>query len=215
MQTKTRTRLTVAILTAFLAYAGALILFRGRLGGMLNRFVPDPTQPPNMDVLPQRTAPRELTVAAVPDNEREIASIFARLPQEAAGMQRASQLDQAGPDRYSVAYGEVQDQGVTVSIHAIDISAAQFYPPGWNAGQVIATWAGGDTSQVVSSGRENGLGWVRWNDTFENEQGDAVQISIINWGKETSPWLFGAQADSPAKLDALLAAYADATKATS
>lgn len=214
MQSKTRTRITVAILTAFLGYAIALLLFQRRLGGLLERMVPSPNQPPDMGVLPQRSAPSELTAAAVPDDTTTIAAVFSRLPSQAAGLPRAMQFDQMGPDRYSAAYGEIQEQGVTASIHAIDISAGQFYPPGWNAGQVIATWAGGDTSQVVSSGRENGLGWVRWNDTFENEQGDLLQISIINWGKATSPWLFGAQADSPEKLDALLAAYAEAARGT-
>jgi hypothetical protein len=213
MQSKTRFRITVALLTAFLAYAGAILLFRPRLSGVLNKIVPSPNQPPDMGSLPQRNAPRELTIISVPEDAGAIAAVFNRLPQQAAGLPRATQFDQLGPDRYSAAYGEVQEQGVTVSLHAIDISAGQFYPPGWNAGQVIATWAGGDTSQVVSSGRENGLGWVRWNDTFENEQGDMLQISIINWGEATSPWLFGAQADSSEKLDALLAAYAEAARA--
>jgi hypothetical protein len=214
MQSKTRTRITIAVLMAFLGYAIALLFFQRRFSGLLDRVMPSPDQPPDMGVLPQRSAPRELTAATVPDDSAAIAAVFARLPNEAAGLPRAAQFDQMGPDRYSAAYGEIQEQGVTASIHAIDISAGQFYPPGWNAGQVIATWAGGDESQVVSSGRENGLGWVRWNDTFENEQGDVLRISIINWGKATSPWLFGAQADSPEKLDALLAAYAEAVKST-
>lgn len=211
MQSKTRLRLTIAILTAFLAYAAALLLFQRRFGSVLERLVPNPSRAPDLNVLPQRAAPPEIRSAPIPDDAAGIAAIFARLPQVAAGLPRATQFDQMGPDRYSAAYGEVQEQGVTLSIHAID--ARQFYPPGWNAGQVVATWAGGDTSQVVSSGRDDGLGWVRWNDTFENENGDLVQISIMNWGKATSPWLFGAQADSPEKLDALLAAFAEAARA--
>lgn len=211
MQRRKSRRLTLAILGIFILYAVALVVLQRRVLALLERFIPALSPTPSLKTLPQTVAPAALSRAVIPDDAAGIGALFERLPAQAAGRPRSPQFDQTGPDRYSAAYGEVQTEGVTLSLHAIDISATRAYPPDWTAGQVIAAWAKSDIDrQIVAAGRDDGLGWVQWQETYLTDSGEERQICVMNWGKDTSPWLFGAQADTPENLQALITAFVEA-----
>ena len=81
---------------------------------------------------------------------------------------------------------------------------------------MVLALAGGADWTVEDVGRDGDLVWIRWETTeaIDGEQTSTPEPSrtlyTLNRGRVGAPWLFGAAADTPQRLDALVAAFVDA-----
>lgn len=166
--------------------------------------------------LPAAAAPNGLGAATLPADARGIAALLARLPSTVAGQPRTPQRDQAGPERYSVTYGDGRAGGRHYRVQALDVSTGDFFQPGSTAGDVVALRAAKrgepqDIDTIVAAGREGSLVWMQERTTVTDE-GKTSPLLATSWGTASSAWLFGAQADTPEAAEALVGAFIAAAK---
>lgn len=91
--------------------------------------------------VPLAPAPGELGRARFPQDAVGIATLFARLPPEIAGLPRLPRFDGAGPERIVAGYGERpggEPSGPRLAVLAISVPNSGFYPMNWTADDVIA-----------------------------------------------------------------------------
>jgi hypothetical protein len=174
--------------------------------------------------LPPATAPLGVGDVRWPSTAGEIEALLARLPPIVAGEPRVAGVgNDDGGDRSGVSYGDDEvGHGPPLVVQVIDVSTGDFWPAGWSAERVVLALADGADWMVEAAGRDGDLVWIRWRTTSaaEGERPGTPEVRrdlhTISWGRVGEPWLFGAAADSPARLEALVLACvaAASTEAT-
>lgn len=134
-----------------------------------------------------------------------------------AGQPRTPQLDEAGPGRYTIVYGDGRADGRRYAIGALDVSTGDFFQPGWTAGDLVASRPVArdkphDMETVVAAGRDGGLVWSQERTSVTFEPGKTSPLFVTAWGTASSAWLFSAQADTPEAVEALVSAFIVAGK---
>ena len=176
----------------------------------------------SVEDVPQRAAPAGLGAVALPVDESGIAALFERLPATIAGEERAEDAVGGDDDRLVVAYGaDFAGLGPPLAIQAIDLTSGDFWPADWTAELVVLALASGADWSVDGVGRDGDLVWIRWQTVAsiadDRTSTPAVSRTLysVNWGRIGEPWLFGAAADTPERLDAVIAAFVNAAAADS
>ena len=165
---------------------------------------------PNFDMLPEASAPAELGTVAWPPDVQESSALFGRLPSEIAGHGIIARFDRIGPNRFDTTYGEdpqTNDHVLWATVQ--DLAAGDFFPPGTSAGQFVALFAQGLDWEVLAAGREGDLAWVQF-ETTATTGGVTRDIYAMFWGNDPSSVIFGAQANEPGELIALVEAMVSA-----
>ena len=72
--------------------------------------------PPAPTELPEAAVPMDLGDVTLPEDADSIVSLFKRLPQNLAGRERTTRLDEAGPSRFTAAYGQLPGDGCFPSV---------------------------------------------------------------------------------------------------
>lgn len=156
------------------------------------------------DCLPEIPAPSGLGEVRLPSELANIVDLLERLPSQIEAEARSLRLD--NPYRPEVHYGT----GATMlSIGAIDVSSGDFFPYGGTASEVIAMMSLGADWEVIASGQEGTLLWVRWSTTVITPE-EKYTGYMTQWGDTESPWVFGASARTPADVHKLVAAFVTA-----
>lgn len=165
--------------------------------------------------LPLANAPLGIGAVAWPSAKADVSALLSRLPPVVAGEQRGDRrgTDQQG-DRYSAVYGDdAMGLGPPLAIQVVDVSTGDFWPADWTAERVVLALASGADWMVEAAGRDGDLVWIRWQTTVAME-GDRSKtpaasrsLYTLSWGQIGMPWLFSAAGDTPARLDALVAAF--------
>ena len=173
---------------------------------------------PAAAALPAATAPLGLGSVPLPDDRAGVEALLARMPPEVAGESRAP-APPPETDRLGAAYGADPDGlGPPLAVGALDLSTGDFFPAGWTAGDYVALVASGatDFDQVLAFGRDGGLVWLRANTTAAiggtglGTPEVSRTLYTLSWGDADSACLFSAAADTPERLDALVAAFVGA-----
>ena len=174
----------------------------------------DPTASPQADDLPPAPPPFGLADVALPNDPAAIRAFFERLPTSVAGQPRATPFIRAAPDRLRASYGEDDPAlGHPLWLQALDVSTGEFFPAGSTAGQVAAEWAlDPEAGDVDGYGRDGSLVWFRTVTTARAEEPGSEAapertLYGLQWGQADDPWLFGAGANTPQRLEALVAAF--------
>ena len=183
---------------------------------------PSPAAQPDPLSLPEAAVPMHLGAVTLPDDADAIVSLFSRLPRVLVGRERTPRLDEAGPSRFTAAYGQLPEDGCTsVRVQAQDLSSGEFFPADWTADRFVAWWGLGADREVEGLGRDDDLFWVRWSTTCSSALVPrAVQstppprsfpVSTLTWGKAGSRWVFSIVAGSLDGQDEMAAAFVDAS----
>jgi len=156
----------------------------------------------------------------LPPDPAAIAAIWTQLPSEIAGYARFPPGDQDVGGRLLIGYGEDRRlgdiSGPLVALQAIHIPQTNFYPTNWNAAHVVAATLAhdlntGDDPTFTEGGKDGELFWMRGETAIgvagSNER---FPLYMLQWGTSDSPWMFGAQADTPEHLDAVVEAFVGA-----
>ena len=168
--------------------------------------------PPDPDALPEAAAPHGLGDVELPVTADGIVALFDRLPADLIGRERTG--DRPGPvsNRINASYGSTEPGGCAmVGLQALNVSTGDFFPEGWTAEMVIATFTTGADGSVEDFGRDGELLWVMFTTTCsaEGSPGEDV-VSTLNWGVTGSPWVFSATADATQSRDELAMAFVTA-----
>ncbi len=164
------------------------------------------------DTLPEASAPAELSSVAWPHDVQESSALFGRLPSDIAGHGIRARFDRSG-DRFDTTYGEDPQTHEPVLVATVqDLAEGDFFPPDTNAGQLVAVFAQGFDWEVLSAGREGELAWVQIK-TTGTDGGVTRDIYGMFWGNASNFVIFGAQADDPGELMALVEAMVSAADA--
>lgn len=221
MMHRSRWLLVLVTLGMFLAGCGETTRNGEAAGSAVTTIPPTEAKAGAADIgsLPATAAPNGLGEARLPADARGIAALLARLPSTVAGQPRTPQLDLAGPERYSVTYGDGRVDGRQYRVQAIDVSTGDFFQPGSTAGDVVALRAAKrgepqDIDIIVAAGREGGLVWVQERTTTTYGSGKTSPLLAVSWGTASSAWLFSADADTPEAVEALVGAFVAAAKGT-
>lgn len=213
-----RSRRLLVLVTLGMLLAGCGETTGEAAGNAVTTIPPTDTKAGAADIarLPTTPAPNGLGEVTLPADARGIAALLARLPSNVAGQPRTPQLDQAGPERYSVTYGDGRAGGREYGVQALDVSTGDFFQPGSTAGDVLALRAGKrgepqDIEIIVAAGREGSLVWMQERNTVTYE-GKTSPLLATSWGTASSAWLFSAQADTPEAVEALVSAFIAAAK---
>ena len=165
--------------------------------------VPDPQS------LPESSAPGDLGTVTLPEDADGIVAVFAQMSSQVASKPRSTGSQQRGPSAYDVFYGGADaDDCSPLRLQAGDLSTGEFFPKSWTADVFISWWTLGADWEVQEAGREGSLFWARWNTTCSGEPSSEVfPVYSLLWGSAGSRWVFSAQADTPAELNAIISAF--------
>lgn len=104
---------------------------------------PGPQPPPDLSLVPDRTAPAALGTVELPTEPVEIRAVLAAMPESLAGEERVEipQLPQPA-SRYDLGYGQVALEGISMGprlhLTVIDVQSGDFFPTNWTGPDVIA-----------------------------------------------------------------------------
>lgn len=164
--------------------------------------------------VPEAAAPHGLARIEWPSDAAGIEALFGRLPTRVANEARTGTPTEERAGRFVVAYGNDRSGlGPPLIIQAVDVSTGDFWPADWTADRVVHALAGGADWTVEAVGRDGDLVWIRWRTTaaIAGERSGTPEVGrtvyTLNWGRVGEPWLFGAAADTPERLDALVTAF--------
>jgi hypothetical protein len=184
--------------------------------------VPGPAPLPDLGNVPEAAAPLALSTTPLPADPAAITALWERLPPEVAGFTRSPQLDQIFDGRSRIGYGEDQRlEGIAdslLTLQALNSPQTNFFPTNWNAAHVIVARLNHEQEKsgeqtIKAGGRDGNLFWLR-EETFIGvaDSDERFPVYALEWGTADSPWLFGAQADTPEHLDELVKAFIDAAQ---
>lgn len=149
--------------------------------------------------------------ADLPANLASIESVLEQLPPTVAGRTREAPRPRDGGRE--VTYGNTSPTGCgTVGISATLASA--WLVPG-TPREIVDAWRTGTDWQLVASGGDNGILWVRVHTTCAGGQGGPPDnIELVLWTTDTDSdgGVFGASASDEPTLDALVVAFLDAMR---
>ena len=153
---------------------------------------------PDLDTLPEASAPAGLGTVAWTYNFQESSAMFGRLPSEIAGHGIIARFEQSGPGIFSTTYGgDTETTGYVMVVTVHDLTKGAFFPTDTNAGQFVALYAQGADWEVLAAGREGDLAWVQWK---------TGPIYMMHWGNAPSSMVYGALANDLGELMALVEA---------
>lgn len=174
-----------------------------------------PESTPRATGLPAAMAPYGLGTVTLPDDIVGITALFARLPATIADVPRASTPDHEG-GRVIAAYGTVDPIfGSPLTLQALNFATGDFFPREFTVADFVASAADTSDYDAQEFGLDGTLAWVRA-ETRVGVAGDkpgtptmSRTVYTLAWGHATSPWLFGALADSPEGLEALVRVFVE------
>ena len=162
------------------------------------------------DTLAEVSAPAKLGSVSWPQDVQESSGLFWRLPSQIAGLEIRSRFDRKSEGRFDTTYGEDPQTHDHVLLAMVqDLTQQDFFPPSTNAGQYVAMFAQGFDWDVLAAGREGDFAWVQIKTT--GTDGEVTRdVYGMFWGNAPSSVIFGAQAEDPEGLMALVEAMVSA-----
>lgn len=182
-----------------------LLLLVGGMPVAAQDATPDPAN------LPHATAPFDLGGVVMPASPEAVEALFDLLPGSIDGQRQQPWI--TGGDRTQVPYGEAMALGHPMVLGAISFAEGDFFPPDFTAGDYVALSLATDELENVAGGREGDIAWIQGEVIVSmgvertGTPAASQAMHTLAWGELDGGWIFTAIADSPDRLEALVAAF--------